>query len=69
MDVHGNEDLTLEGGGTHVHWAWDFATRGPLRLLGPLIGWAGRRMELRVWVNMKETLDAAATYPGAAQSR
>ena len=59
MDVHGNEDLTAEDGGTQVHWVWDFASRGPLRLLGPLVGLAGSRLEQRVWVNMKETLDAA----------
>lgn len=61
MDVHGHEELTAHDGGTQVHWVWDFAPRGPLRLLGPLVGLAGRRLEQRVWINMKETLDAATS--------
>jgi carbon monoxide dehydrogenase subunit G len=66
MDVHGEERLIADGHGTQVRWIWDFATRGPLRLLGPLIGLAGRRIENGVWSNMKRTLDSATSQPDSA---
>ena len=57
MDVHGTEEITQEGGGTTVQWSWDFRPRGGLRVLGPLVGWAGGRLERRVWADMKEHLE------------
>lgn len=58
MDVYGTEEITQEGDQTTVHWSWDFRPRGGLRILGPLVGWAGRRLERRVWADMKEHLEA-----------
>lgn len=60
MDVDGSEDLTTSHGGTEVHWVWDFTARGPLRLLGPLLGLSGRRLERRVWSDMQRFLDGQA---------
>lgn len=57
MDVDGTEEITQEGEQTTVQWSWDFRPRGGLRFLGPLVGWAGRRLERRVWANMKEYLE------------
>lgn len=60
MDVHGRQDLTPQDGATEVHWVWDFKARGPMRLLGPLVGFAGRRLERRVWSNMQQYLTSTA---------
>jgi hypothetical protein len=68
MDVHGEEHIIATGCGTQVRWTWDFATRGPLRVLGPLIGLAGRRIERKVWSGMKLTLDSATPQPDSADS-
>lgn len=58
MAIDGTEEITQENGRTTVHWSWDFRPRGGLRLLGPLVGWAGRRLEQRVWADMKSHLEA-----------
>jgi carbon monoxide dehydrogenase subunit G len=60
MAVDGTEEITQENDRTTVHWSWDFRARGGLRLLGPLVGWAGRRLEQRVWADMKSHLEATA---------
>lgn len=60
MDVRGTEELTQQGDGTLVHWSWDFRPRGALRLLGPLIGLMGRRMERTVWTDMQKHLERTA---------
>jgi deazaflavin-dependent oxidoreductase (nitroreductase family) len=57
MDATGTEEITQENDQTIVHWSWDFRARGGLRLLGPLVGWAGRRLEQRVWADMKRQLE------------
>jgi hypothetical protein len=49
MDVDDTEEITKESDRTILHWSWDFRPRGGLRLLGPLYGWAGRRLERKVW--------------------
>jgi carbon monoxide dehydrogenase subunit G len=65
MEVRGRQDLVEDHGGTEVHWVWDFTARGPLRLLAPLVGLGGRRLERRVWSNMQQYLDSTA--PGSNQ--
>jgi len=57
MAIDGTEEITQETDQTTVHWSWDFRARGGLRLLGPLVGWAGRRLEQRVWADMKSHLE------------
>lgn len=58
MDVHGEEQFVDRGDETEVHWVWHFTTRGALRLLGPVVGLAGSRLEHRIWADMKRTLDS-----------
>jgi hypothetical protein len=57
MQVEGREDITATADGASVHWVWDFHARGGLRMLGPLLGLAGRRLERRVWSDMQRYLD------------
>lgn len=66
MDVHGREELTATPDATEVHWVWEFAPRGPLRLLGPLVGLGGRRLERRVWSDMQRALNASDSDKAAA---
>ena len=61
MDVRGNEAITSNRQQTRVHWVWEFQPRGILRILGPLLGLAGRRLEQRVWADMKHHVDTAPT--------
>lgn len=68
MDVRGTEELTPQGERTLVHWSWDFRPRGGLRLLGPLVGVMGRRMERKVWADMKKHLEAT-TMAATARPR
>ena len=67
MDTTGTEEITQENDQTIVHWSWDFRARGGLRLLGPLVGWAGRRLEQRVWADMKRHLEGTTMAAGTRQ--
>jgi len=58
MNVRGDLAFDPEASGCRVAWTWDFRPRGALRLLGPLMGFAGRRLERRVWEQMKRYVDA-----------
>lgn len=58
MRVRGNLVLDGQDGGCRVAWTWDFHPQGVWRLLGPLTGLAGRRLEKRVWEQMKRYVDA-----------
>jgi deazaflavin-dependent oxidoreductase (nitroreductase family) len=69
MDVDGAEEIRQEGEQTTVQWAWDFRPRGVLRVLGPLVGWAGRRLERRVWADMKEHLEVTTMATSARPHR
>ncbi|MBD0292631.1 MAG: hypothetical protein ICV70_03525 [Jiangellaceae bacterium] len=40
----------------------EFQPRGPLRLVGPLVGLAGRRLEQRIWADMKRYVDTASHW-------
>ena len=53
--------------GCQVIWAWDLRARGPWRLLGPLFGLAGRRLEQRVWEQMKAYVDTVGTRAGTVR--
>ena len=46
-------------GGTRLEWSWDTRLKGWLRLLGPVIGWQGRRREERIWASLKQDLEAS----------
>jgi deazaflavin-dependent oxidoreductase (nitroreductase family) len=63
LDVRGDEHLYADGDGTFVNWVWQLRPRGPVRLLGPLLGFAGRRLEQRVWDDMKCYLESVQHLP------
>jgi hypothetical protein len=65
MDVRGEQTFSAEPSGCLVTWTWDLRPRGPWRLLGPLFGLAGRRLEHRVWREMKAYVDTIGTGAGA----
>lgn len=62
MDVHGDLHFRPEGGGTTVRWTWRFTPMGRLRVLGPLVGVAGSRMEHRVWRRLKRHLEEEVAW-------
>jgi hypothetical protein len=63
MTVRGTEDLTAAPEGTEVHWSWDFRPRAAMRLLGPVLGRAGRRLERRVWSGLRRYLEESGARP------
>ena len=50
--------FTAEGEGTRMEWDWDVRPSGLLRLAGPLVALAGRRLERRTWTSLKQHLEA-----------
>lgn len=60
MEIDG--DLTIEPAesGAVMHWDWELHPRGAMRLLGPVIGWMGRRQEREIWLNLKRVMEAQA---------
>ena len=53
-----------EGDGTVMSWDWQVRPRGWMRMLGPLVGALGGRMERRIWTGLKRQLED----PGSARS-
>ncbi len=48
-----------------MSWDWQVRPRGWLRMLGPLAGPLGGRMERRIWTGLKHQLeDDAGTHRG-----
>lgn len=67
MDVHGDLDFRPEAGGTTVRWTWRFTPLGRLRVLGPVVGAAGARMEHRVWRRLKRHLEEEVAWEVAPE--
>jgi hypothetical protein len=44
--------------GTRMRWVGDVRPKGFLRLMSPMVGWMGRRQELRIWTSLKHLLEA-----------
>lgn len=65
IDVHGALAIAPHGSGCVVDWIWDLRPRGAWRLLGPLMALGGRRLERRVWEQMRRYVDASGTEPAA----
>ena len=51
------------GDGTVMSWDLHVHPKGWMRLLGPLFGPLGRRMERRIWTSMKRYLESTAARP------
>lgn len=49
--------------GIVMSWAWQVRPKGWVRMLGPLFGPLGGRMERRIWTSMKRYLESAAARP------
>jgi carbon monoxide dehydrogenase subunit G len=63
MDTSGALTFTAEDQGTVMSWDWQVHPRGWLRMLGPLSGPLGGRMERSIWAGLKHHLeDDASTH-------
>ena len=58
MDTSGGLTLTEEGDGTLLAWDWQVRPKGWLRVVGPLVGPLGARMERGTWNGLKRTLES-----------
>jgi hypothetical protein len=58
METNGTITFTWDGEATVMRWDWQARPKGWLRLLGPLFGTAGRRMERRIWASLRDRLEA-----------
>jgi len=47
-----------------MQWPGQVQPKGAFRLLGPVITWMGIRQEQRIWMSLKEHLEAAPPAPG-----
>jgi carbon monoxide dehydrogenase subunit G len=64
METTGRLTFAAEGDGTVMSWDWQVRPRGWMRMLGPLVGALGGRMERRIWIGLKHQLED----PGSARS-
>jgi uncharacterized protein YndB with AHSA1/START domain len=53
METSGTLTFAPEGRGTVMSWDWQVRPKGWMRLLGPLFGPLGGRMERRIWTGLK----------------
>ena len=61
MDIRGAMTFDTVDGATRMRWSWDLEPHGIFKLLAPLVGRMGRRLENRNWENMKHYLESAET--------
>jgi uncharacterized protein YndB with AHSA1/START domain len=47
--------------GTRMGWSGEVEPHAGLRLIAPLVGWMGRRQELRIWTGLKGLLEGNGT--------
>jgi hypothetical protein len=63
MQTSGALTFAADGDGTVMSWDWQVRPKGWMRMLGPLFGPLGGRMERRIWTSMKQYLENAAARP------
>lgn len=63
METSGTLSFSVDAGATVMTWEWKVLPKGWFRLLGPLVGPLGRRMERRIWTGMKHKLEQAEPLP------
>lgn len=61
MATSGTLTFTADAGATVMAWDSNVRPRGWFRVLGPLVGPLGRRMEQRIWTGLKHRLETADT--------
>lgn len=57
MDTAGALTFSEADGGTVLAWDWQVQPKGWLRVLGPLVGPLGARMERGIWNGLKRKLE------------
>lgn len=67
MQTSGALTFAADGEGTLMSWGWQVRPKGWMRMLGPLFGPLGGRMERRIWTSMKRYLENAADRPVSAR--
>jgi carbon monoxide dehydrogenase subunit G len=63
MQTAGALTFAGDGDGTVMSWDWQVRPTGWMRMLGPLFGPLGGRMERRIWTSMKRYLENTAARP------
>ena len=57
METSGALTFAAEGEGTVMGWDWQVHPKGWMRILSPLVGPLGGRMERRIWTELKHQLE------------
>ena len=60
-DIEGDVTFERVGGRTRMRWSWDVHPKGRYKLLTPIIGVVGRRMEQACWQGLKRYLEGIET--------
>ena len=63
MTTSGTLTFTPAGDGTLMAWDWQVQPKGWLRVLGPLFGPIGSRMERRIWSALKRLIEHGDAAP------
>jgi hypothetical protein len=63
MQTAGGLTFAADGDGTAMSWSWQVRPKGWMRMLGPLFGPLGGRMERRIWTSLKRYLENTAARP------
>jgi carbon monoxide dehydrogenase subunit G len=63
MQTSGALTFAADGDCTVMGWDWQVAPKGWMRMLSPLVGPLGRRMERRIWTSLKRYLENTAVRP------
>jgi uncharacterized protein YndB with AHSA1/START domain len=61
MDIEYSLTFEPVPAGTRMRWSGEIEPHGMLKLMGPLVGWMGRRQELRIWTGLKGLLEGQGT--------
>jgi hypothetical protein len=59
MQTSGTLTFAANGDGTVMGWDWQVHPKGWMRMLGPLFGPLGDRMERRIWTSLKHRMEAS----------
>jgi hypothetical protein len=62
METSGTLTFAPDAGATVMTWDWQVRPKGWFRLLGPLVGPMGRRMERGIWTGLKQRLEDAEPH-------
>src|SRR5512141_2655328 len=57
METSGTLSFTADAHATVMAWDWQVRPKGWFRLLGPLVGPMGGRMERKIWTGLKHKLE------------